>query len=211
MTLTTKQLTEHLSISDKIRAIAIEGMSYANDPYDIARYQKLLEISIQEFSNAIDIDTKTLKKKFQAEIGCITPKLGIEAAILNSQKQLLVLNRSDNTGWCLPCGWVDVGETPADAAIREIKEETNLDAEAKQYISISTKGPGLSQSIHHQVNIIVLTNIVSPLEIKLNHEHKEYKWINGVDNIAPWHPGHDLRATEIMNFINKDTSLYLEI
>lgn len=38
----------------------------------------------------------------------------------------LMVERSDGHGWALPGGHVDLGEAPADAAVRELAEETGL-------------------------------------------------------------------------------------
>ncbi|GAA0439373.1 hypothetical protein Aca07nite_49100 [Actinoplanes capillaceus] len=42
------------------------------------------------------------------------------------RRWLLMVERSDGHGWALPGGYVDPGEDPADAAIRELSEETGL-------------------------------------------------------------------------------------
>jgi ADP-ribose pyrophosphatase YjhB (NUDIX family) len=52
--------------------------------------------------------------------------LGVNVAILQNN-QILLMKREDFEVWCMPGGMIEVGEVPADAAIREAKEETGLD------------------------------------------------------------------------------------
>lgn len=198
----TTPIEETLSLSDQVRAIALEGLKYAKDPYDRARYEKLLEVATVNFSGALSLDFENLLDSFQREIGSVTSKLGADAAVINNNGQVLILKRSDDQSWCLPCGWVDVGECPATAAVREVKEETGLDVKAKGYLGISTKGAGKTQNIQHQVNMLVLVELISDTcTIQLSHEHTEFKWIDKVDGIN-WHAGHDKQAQRIFSYIN---------
>jgi 8-oxo-dGTP diphosphatase len=42
---------------------------------------------------------------------------------------VLIARRNEPQGWAIPGGFVDYGETLADAAVREAREETGLDVE----------------------------------------------------------------------------------
>jgi 8-oxo-dGTP diphosphatase len=58
------------------------------------------------------------------------PKL-VVAGIIKHKGKLLLIRRGINPGkgrWALPGGYVDFGEHPSKAVIREIKEECNIDA-----------------------------------------------------------------------------------
>ena len=43
-----------LSMADQVRGIALEGLKYAKDPYDKARYERLLEIAATQFAKAVE-------------------------------------------------------------------------------------------------------------------------------------------------------------
>jgi 8-oxo-dGTP pyrophosphatase MutT (NUDIX family) len=50
----------------------------------------------------------------------------VVAIIRNQAGQVLFLVRADNGLWDLPGGAIDPGETPAQAIVREVREETGL-------------------------------------------------------------------------------------
>lgn len=59
----------------------------------------------------------------------ITPLLAVDIIVELDGRVLLIERKHPPHGWALPGGFVDVGEAPAAAAVREAKEETSLDVE----------------------------------------------------------------------------------
>ena len=71
------------------------------------------------------------------------------AIIVKNGKVLLI--HQTNDVWCFPKGHVENGETEVETAIREVKEETNLDVE----IDVSKR-----YSINYLVNDIIPKEVV---------------------------------------------------
>lgn len=123
----TKDIPNHwLTIAKKINSIAQTGLTFTKDKFDIERYSELLELSIQILNNITEIDSKKLEFVFNRNIGYQTPKIGVRAVVFKEDKLLMVKEKMDNK-WCLPGGYADVGMTPSEIVINEVKEESGFD------------------------------------------------------------------------------------
>ena len=58
--------------------------------------------------------------------------------VVNDAGEILLIRRSDNGNWALPGGAVELGETLAQAAVRETREESGVDCEITGLSSIYT-------------------------------------------------------------------------
>lgn len=69
------------------------------------------------------------------------PKVAVIAVVIRDERVLLV-QRSVAPGigkWACPAGFVDYDEAPAEAALRELKEETGLDGQIEGLIDVFPK------------------------------------------------------------------------
>jgi 8-oxo-dGTP pyrophosphatase MutT (NUDIX family) len=62
----------------------------------------------------------------------------VVAAVRDEQGHLLMIHRTDNNLWALPGGGHDVGESIADTAVREVREETGIGIEVTGLIGLYT-------------------------------------------------------------------------
>ena len=75
------------------------------------------------------------------------PGLAVIVAIIEDEKVLLT-KREDFEVWCLPGGGVEDGETLAEGAIREAKEETGLDVELTSLVGVYSRLGGGMRDTH---------------------------------------------------------------
>jgi len=62
----------------------------------------------------------------------------VNVVVVNDAGEILLIRRSDNDKWALPGGAIDLGESVAQAAIRETREETGIDSEITGIVGIYT-------------------------------------------------------------------------
>jgi len=65
--------------------------------------------------------------------------VGCFAVIFDEDKKVLLAHRRDRDLWVLPGGAMESGESPYEAVIREVKEETGLDVEVDKFVGIYSK------------------------------------------------------------------------
>ena len=62
--------------------------------------------------------------------------VGSSAVLTDGEGRILLQRRSDSGNWALPGGAMDIGESFAQSAIREVKEETGFDVRIDRIIGI---------------------------------------------------------------------------
>lgn len=177
-----------MALLDEVRTIARNGLTYARDPYDRERYERLLDVASEEYGAALAIPSEQAKTRLAAELGYITPKVGADAAIFDDEGRILLELRTDNQRWCIPCGWIEPNETPAAAAVREVREETGLEVRILQLIDAFTRMPSLEYGPHTVIGITYLCEVTGGTLVK-SHESLDVRYWH-IEDVDPWHAHH---------------------
>jgi 8-oxo-dGTP pyrophosphatase MutT (NUDIX family) len=77
------------------------------------------------------------QRDLRAKIGhTLLLQPGVAAVIVNPAGQVLLQRRSDDGEWGLPGGALEPGEEPAEALVREIREETALEVVPERIVGV---------------------------------------------------------------------------
>lgn len=176
------------SLLDELQTIARNGLQYAASAYDLERYERLMNLVTQAYSQVLEMPSETVNQRLSTELGYITPKVGADAAIFNDQGEILLMERADGSGWCLPCGFVEPNETPHQATIREAFEETGLQIEVRGLVGVFTRLPDPEYGPHTTVAIVHLCEVTGG-ELTLSHEGLALRYWP-IEAVNHWHANH---------------------
>lgn len=186
------------SLLEGIQGVARNGLFYASDAYDRERYERLMSLAAQTYSELLDVPEKTVRERFYNELGYITPKVGANGAIFNTSGDILLMERADGSGWCLPCGWVEPNEKPAQTVVREVHEETGLVVEIKSLVGVFSTASGAKHSLHSLVAVVHLCEVTGG-ELTLSHEGLDLRYW-AIDEMKNWHGNHERYARAAYRF-----------
>jgi ADP-ribose pyrophosphatase YjhB (NUDIX family) len=124
-----------LEWAQRLQAIAQNGLTFSRDHFDIERYEALREIAAEILAAHSDVDVNLIRDLFAGHVGYATPKVDVRGVVFRDDAILLVKERSDGC-WTLPGGWADVGDSPAEAVVREIAEESGYLTRAVKLLAL---------------------------------------------------------------------------
>ncbi len=191
----------YLDLLDELRAIARLGINYSQNPFDLERYNKLLQLAANGYEEISGLPSAQIKDRFTKEVGYITPKIGVNGILFNEEGLILLDHRNDDHLWGIPSGWVDVGESPEAAMKREFMEEANLVIEPVDIIRFYTRLPGEFNQPHTSVHILYYCKYTSG-DLKKSHENLELCYRDHT-TIIDWHKDHQQQAVDAVLYRDK--------
>jgi ADP-ribose pyrophosphatase YjhB (NUDIX family) len=100
--------------------------------------------------------------------------------VVNEDNHVLLQKRSDNKKWGLPGGLLEMDESIIDCAIREVKEETNLDIAITRFLGVFNN-PQMRWKEKDEARVIAFALVGKVIggELKINDEESlEYRYFS---------------------------------
>jgi ADP-ribose pyrophosphatase YjhB (NUDIX family) len=146
--------------ADRLQASARTGLFFANNEYDRERYQEIVAVAAEMAGLVTERAPVEIAAIWARDVGYVTPRVGVGAAIFDEQGGLLLQKRLDSGLWALPVGFCEVGETPTEGIAREVREETGLIVRPERLLGVydCRGGPWL---LHHLYNIVFWCSVQS--------------------------------------------------
>ena len=151
----------------RLQAIAQTGVAYEDvNDYDRERYEQVRRIAAEML--AANGDVEAVDARLAEEEGHATPKLDVRGAVFRGERILLV---REAEGWSLPGGWADIGESPAEATVREVLEESGYLTRAVKLLALLDRDrQGFPPHAWHIWKGIFLCELVDERRRKLGSE-----------------------------------------
>ena len=144
----------------RLNALAQTGLTFAQSPYDIERYAAIRTIAAEMIGHGASAETSVVLDLFTCDSGYATPKVDVRGVVFQDRKILLVQELSDGF-WTLPGGWADVGDSPADAVVREIREESGFQTRATKLLALFDRNRhGHPPDLHHIYKVFIRCEII---------------------------------------------------
>ncbi len=127
---------ELIQLAQRIRALSQNGLTYSLSDYDTERYEELVQISNKIVSLSTGLDSEFINSLYTPGKEYVTPKVDIRAVVFNEKDEILLVKEKADGHWSLPGGWADIGFSPKEIAVKEVKEETGLDVRPVRLLSV---------------------------------------------------------------------------
>ena len=139
--------------SEALAGIARTGLGFTENLYERERYEEVLHVAADIKAAAKEMDEaerdqlairretdhfvqEWLESIGEGVPGYVTPKVAIGAIVGNEAGELLLVQRKESMIWLYPTGWADVGYSPAEVAVKEVREETGIDCEPERLLGV---------------------------------------------------------------------------
>lgn len=201
-------------LAEILRDCSARGLHFASNIYDRDNYQKVQDVALELFALA---SAQPLTEIEPVRATLLTRPAPIpvgDAAIIDDVGRILLIRRADNALWAMPGGGLEVGETPAQGAVREALEETGIACEPVTLVGVYDSRFCGTTSLHHLYQFSFLCRPLPGIEgidsPSHTHEVLEIRWF--AEDALPEHidPGHVQRIPDAYRVWHGDQQTFFD-
>ncbi|MCH8223210.1 MAG: NUDIX hydrolase N-terminal domain-containing protein [Chloroflexi bacterium] len=201
--------------AEVLRDVSAAGLFHSEIFYDRERYSRLQSLAEEMMAAAIGITTEDftpLQKELFDHPG---PLIGADAAIFDDRDRILLIRRSDNGLWAMPGGAAEVGERPADAAVREALEESGVASRPVGLVGIYDNHLWGSNSSNHVYMLMFICEPTGGMALETEPSHSleitERAWFALEDLPEDLDPRHRGRIPHAFEFREGIRPTYFDV
>jgi ADP-ribose pyrophosphatase YjhB (NUDIX family) len=121
----------------ELQALAQTGLAFCANPYDRERYEAVRALASKMMAARTAAPPERIEALFAAETGYATPKIDVRAAVFDADDRILMVREVADAGrWTLPGGFADVNMTVAESVVKEVREESGFEVEARKVAAV---------------------------------------------------------------------------
>lgn len=128
--------------SEALSGIARTGLGFTQSLYEQERFEEILKVAADiRVASGHELEAEVLVEEWLKTVGdgvagYVTPKIAVGAVVGNDDGEILLIQRADSGVWLYPTGWADIGYSASEVAIKEVREETGIEAEPVRIIAV---------------------------------------------------------------------------
>ncbi len=128
--------------SEALAGVARTGLAFTESLYERERFEEVLKVAADmRVAAGAELEAEVLAEEWLKMVGkgvpgYVTPKVAVGAVVGNERNEILLVQRADSGVWLYPTGWADVGYSASEVAVKEVREETGIDAEPVRLLAV---------------------------------------------------------------------------
>lgn len=195
--MSSTDITQQFALwADKLRDVSSSGLHFANSIYDKENYQAVQNIAMEMLALASGDSIDEIEPLRTPHFSRPTPLSVGDAAVIDEEGHILLIQRADNSMWAMPGGMFEVGETPVEGAIRETFEETGVHCRAKSLVGVYDSRLVGGKSRFHMYQFVFLCEPIAGKSVEpaaFAFETLGFGWFAEDELPDPIDPGHVTR------------------
>jgi len=130
---------ELLEAAKQVKALSETGLVYQDNPFDRERYSQLRGLALNIMANLTGNNVETIGSFFADVKDYPTPKVDVRGFVMNETGEILMVRERIDGKWTIPGGWADIGFTPSEMVIKEVREESGLEVSVDRLMAVYDK------------------------------------------------------------------------